>query len=29
MLIKAKNARRDAGVFRVTFGFDMYSPESV
>ncbi|WP_348643811.1 LacI family DNA-binding transcriptional regulator [Mesorhizobium sp. WSM4306] len=28
-LIKAKSAGRDAGVFRVTFGFDMHSPESV
>lgn len=28
-LMKAKSAGRDAGVFRVTFGFEMYGPESV
>ena len=28
-LVKAKNAGRDAGVFRVTFAFDMYCRESV
>jgi LacI family transcriptional regulator len=28
-LMKAKSAGRDMGVFRVTFPFDVYSPESV
>ena len=28
-LIKAKNGGRGAGVHRVTFGFDIYTPESV
>jgi LacI family transcriptional regulator len=28
-LMKAKSAGRDMGVFRVTFPFDIYSPESV
>jgi len=28
-LVKAKNAGPDHGVFRITFPFDMYSPESV